>query len=175
MPLQLYYYDHPVLRKRCARIETITDEIRKLAHDMIETMYAKDGVGLAAPQVGKSVRLFVLREYIEDEEGNASLSEPKVYINPELTQPSSEQLIDTEGCLSIPGLRLEVARPASIVVTAQDLDGKTFTEEVSGYNARIRMHENDHLNGVLFIDRVSKDVRQEIAPFLQECKRNSLT
>lgn len=171
MLLQLYYYDHPVLRKRCARIESITDEIRKLAHDMVETMYEKDGVGLAAPQVGHSVRLFVMREYLEDEEGNSLFSEPKVYINPELTKPSSRQLIDTEGCLSIPGLRLKVARPASIVVTAQDLEGNTFTEEVSGYNARIRMHENDHLNGVLFIDRVSKEARQEIAPFLQECKQ----
>lgn len=175
MQLKIYHYDHPILRTPCQPIEIITEEIRQLAHDMIETMYAADGVGLAAPQVGYAVRLFVLREYRENEEGHWFLSEPFVYINPVLTDYGKNKLTDTEGCLSIPGLRLPVARPDHITISAMNLEGKLFTETVEGYNARIRMHENDHLNGVLFIDRLSKKERQEIEPFLKKLKSSGST
>jgi peptide deformylase len=171
MLLKIYHYAHPVLRKRCEPISEITDEIRQLAKDMIETMDKSNGVGLAAPQVGKSIRMFVLREYIVGEGDDWSLSEPKVYINPVLSSPSPEHLIDTEGCLSLPGLRLDVERPEKITVQAMDLDGNLFTEEVEGYNARIRMHENDHINGVLFIDRVDPHTRKKIEPLLHEMKK----
>ncbi len=171
MRLKIFYYDHPILRTHCKPIARINDEIRQLANDMIETMYASDGVGLAAPQVGYAVRLFVLRDYEETEEGQWIFSQPKVYINPKLTDPGLRKLKDIEGCLSIPGLRLEVERPDKITVTALNLEGEWFTEEVGGYNARIRMHENDHLNGVLFIDRASKSIRQQAESILRECKR----
>ncbi len=171
MQLKIYHYAHPVLRKRCEPVAEITDEIRKLVRDMIETMDQNDGVGLAAPQVGHSIRLFVLRNYLTDEEGKWSLSEPRVYINPRLTSPGNQILIDTEGCLSLPGLRLEIERPDRITVEAQDLDGNTFVEELEGYNARVRMHENDHINGVLFIDRVDPSTRKKIDPLLREMKK----
>jgi peptide deformylase len=171
MLLKIYYYGHPILRKRCEPVKEITDEIRKLAHDMIETMDKNDGVGLAAPQVGHSIRMFVLRNYIFTEEGHWTLSEPKVYINPKLSHPSEYFTSDTEGCLSLPGIRLHVSRPDKIVIEAMDLDGKTFKEELDGYNARVRMHENDHINGVLFIDRIEVHERKKVDPLLKEIKK----
>jgi peptide deformylase len=171
MLLKIYYYGHPILRKHCKPVKEITDEIRKLAHDMIETMDKNNGIGLAAPQVGHSIRMFVLRNYIFAEEGHWTLSEPKVYINPKLRNPSDHFISDTEGCLSLPGLRLHVNRPDKITVEAMDLDGKTFVEELEGYNARVRMHENDHINGVLFVDRIEANVRKKIDPILKEIKK----
>jgi peptide deformylase len=140
MRLKLYHYDHPVLRKRCEAISEITPEIRTLAINMIETMDQYEGAGLAAPQVGESVRMFVLREYVYKEDGSWSLSSPKVYINPKLFSPSEDLLIDNEGCLSFPGLRIQIARPEKISIEAMDLDGNLFVEHLEGYNARLRMH-----------------------------------
>ncbi len=171
MLLKIYYYGHPVLRKRCEPVLEITDEIRKLAKDMIETMDKNDGIGLAAPQVGHPIRMFVLRNYIFTDDGRWTLSEPKVYINPRLLAPGEEKLIDTEGCLSLPGLRLPVERPDKITVEAMDLEGNIFIEQLEGYNARVRMHENDHINGVLFIDRVDGNTRKKIDPALREIKK----
>lgn len=171
MLLKIYYYGHPILRKRCEPVTEITDEIRKLAKDMIETMDKNDGAGLAAPQVGHSIRMFVLRNYVFTEDGQWRLSEPKVFINPKLSSPSEEKVTDTEGCLSIPGLRLHVERPEKITVEAMALDGTVFVEELEGYNARVRMHENDHINGVLFTDRVDVNTRKKIEPILREIKK----
>jgi peptide deformylase len=171
MLLKICYYGNPVLRKKCAPVEKITDEIRQLVADMIETMDKNDGAGLAALQVGHAIRLFVLRNYIIAEDGKWTLSEPKVYINPKLSAPGEEILVDTEGCLSVPKIRLEIERPDKITVEAMDLDGKMFTEVVEGYNARVRMHENDHINGVLFIDRIDSKERKKIDPELKEIKK----
>jgi peptide deformylase len=171
MELKLYYYGHPILRKRCEPITEITEEIRKLAKDMIETMDKNDGAGLAAPQVGRAIRMFVLRSYIISEEGRWSQSEPKVYINPKLTSPGAHMLIEAEGCLSVPGLRVDVWRPDKITVEAMDLEGNVFIEELEGYNARLRMHENDHLNGVLHIDRISERDRHNIDSALRQIKK----
>jgi len=171
MLLPIYYYGHPVLRSHCEPIAEITDEIRKLAQDMVETMDTGNGIGLAAPQVGKAIRLFVLRNYIEDPEGKTTISDPQVFINPKILEYSEELLTDTEGCLSLPGIRLEIMRPAKIKIEATDLSGNIFVEEVLGYNARVRMHENDHINGVLFIDRVDHATRKKIDPILREIKK----
>ncbi len=174
MILPIRYYGDPVLRKRCEPILEITDEIRQLVADMIETMNAHNGLGLAAPQVGHLVRLFVLREYLTEEDGDEEelrLSEPKVYINPKITNPSDELISDVEGCLSIPEIKYPVFRPLKITVTATDLEGKEFTEELEDYNARIRMHENDHINGVLFIDRLEPDFKKKIDPILVAIKK----
>lgn len=171
MLLKIRYYGDPILRKRCQEITEITDEIRKLAKDMIETMDKTNGAGLAAPQVGKSIRMFVLRDYIVHEDGRWTQAEPKVFINPKLSCPGEHFLIEKEGCLSIPGLRGEVARPDRITVEAMDLDGNTFIEEIEGYNARIRMHENDHINGVLYIDRVDVHTRRKMEPDLRAIKK----
>jgi peptide deformylase len=168
---KVYYYGDPILRKRCEPITEITDEIRQLAKDMIETMDKNDGVGLAAPQVGYPIRMFVLRNYIFTEDGRWTLSEPKVYINPKLSCPSEEKITETEGCLSFPGLRLDIERPDKITVEATDLNGQVFIEELEGYNARTRMHENDHINGVLFIDRINEKIRNKIEPILRNIKK----
>jgi peptide deformylase len=169
--LRIYYYGHPVLRKHCQPIAAITEEIRKLAADMIETMDKNDGIGLAAPQVGYPIRMFVLRNYELTKEGQWTVSAPRVYINPKLSLPGEKILTDTEGCLSLPALRLQVQRPDRITVEALDLEGNLFVEEVEGYNARVRMHENDHINGVLFVDRVDPAMRKKIAPALKEIER----
>ena len=173
MLLKIYYYDHPVLRKRCHPIKEITPEIRRLAMDMIETMDKYDGAGLAAPQVGHSIRLFVLREYLFTEDDRWTLSPPKVYINPKLHSPEGPLISDNEGCLSFPGLRFHVTRPDEITVEATDLDGNLFVEHLEGYNARLRMHENDHINGVLFIDRLGTRERKKIEPILRSIKAKS--
>jgi peptide deformylase len=174
MLLKIYTYGHSILRKRCTPVAQITDEIRQLAQDMIETMDKSDGIGLAAPQIGRPIRMFVLRNYIHTEDGHWTLSDPKVYINPTLSSPGECMLSDTEGCLSLPGLRLQVARPDKITIEATDLDGNVFVEEVEGYNARVRMHENDHINGVLFIDRVDVNTRKKIDPLLKALKKKDL-
>ncbi|MBM3207804.1 MAG: peptide deformylase [Chlamydiae bacterium] len=171
MKLEILGYGHPILRKKCDPVEEITDEIKKLVADMIETMDAADGVGIAAPQVGRSIRLFVLRNYIEKEDGSMDLSPPIVYINPKLTDPSSDMVEEVEGCLSIPGIKLKVLRPSSINVEAMDLDGNIFFEKLEGYNARVRMHENDHINGVLFVDRIDTVTKKKIEPILKNLKK----
>lgn len=167
MVLPVILYGDKVLRTRCAEIEEITPWIRQLVADMIQTMDAKNGIGIAAPQVGHSIRLFVVCNYIEVD-GKSEVSSPIVYINPKIIAKSEETCIETEGCLSIPGIREEVERPIRITIEATDLDGKVFTEELEGYNARTRMHENDHLNGVLYIDRIPPVRRKKIAHFLKQ-------
>lgn len=171
MRLPVLIYGDPILRKRALPIEEITDEIRQLAKDMIETMDFQHGIGLAANQVGRLVRMFVCRSYVIQPNGNWEMTEPKVYINPKLTQHSEEIVEDDEGCLSVPRLRLDVIRPLKVTVEALDINGQTFIEELEGYNARIRMHENDHINGVLFIDRVDVHTRNKIEPILREIKK----
>lgn len=171
MKLSIVKYGDPILRKRCQPVAAITEEIRQLVQAMIASMDASHGCGLAAPQVGYSLRLFVLRDYVVQDDGEWVLAEPKVFINPTLSQPGNEIITDYEGCLSIPGIRLEVDRPNQITVEATDLEGNAFTEVVEGYNARIRMHENDHINGVLFIDRISVHDRKKIEPQLREIKK----
>lgn len=170
MILKLCYYNNPILRKKTKEIPEITAEIKQLAEDMIETMDASNGVGLAAPQVGKSISMFVMREDKYDEKGDLVLGDAKVFINPKLSNPSETTNVLTEGCLSLPGLHLEIERPDSICVEALDLEGKTFKGEVKDYFARVVMHENDHLNGVLFFDRVSKKEKAGISNILKKIK-----
>jgi len=170
MILDLTYWDNPILRANCQSVEKITDEIKQLVQDMIETMDAKNGVGLAAPQIGKDLRIFVIREPIENPDDTISLGEPQVFINPNLTNPSKDLEIMSEGCLSFPGLHLDIIRPLSITVEAMDLDGKNFKQDLVGYKARVIMHENDHINGKLFIDRVNPKLRKKIEPDLKKIK-----
>jgi len=171
MQLPLIYYGNPILRQKCAPVTEITDDIKTLVADMIDTMKAYDGVGLAAPQVGRLIRLFIACPYIEEPDGSMTLGDPIVYINPKVHSPSDEEIEDVEGCLSIPGLRLDVYRPEMISIEAMDLNGNIFHEKLEGYNARTRMHENDHINGVLYIDRVSLAVKKKIEPTLKEIKK----
>lgn len=168
----LLYYGHPGLRKKCPEVTDITDEIRQIAQDLIETVFEKDGAGLAAPQIGYYYRIFVSRyENGADSEGMPILCPPKIYINPKLSKPSSEMDTHGEGCLSIPGIYEKVTRPYSIEVEAMDLDGNIFNETATGWRARNIMHENDHINGVLFIDRIHPNRRKKIEPVLRDLKK----
>lgn len=172
MPLlPLVYYGNPLLRKKSDVLEEITDEIRILADNMLETMDQNNGIGLAAPQIGRCVRLFILRNYVETPDGHIHLTQPQVYINPKLSSPSEETQLGEEGCLSVPGVHVDVERPLKITIEALDLDGKSFTEHLVGYKARVVMHENDHLNGVLHIDRTDPETRKLVEPELQAIKK----
>ena len=134
-----------VLRKQCKPLTEITNRDITLIKDMAETMYEADGVGLAAPQVGILKRLFVID--LRDEDGLM------VFINPEILETSGSQ-IDDEGCLSIPGKAEEVERPNYVKVKAINAKGEEFILEAEGLLARAILHENDHLNGTLYVDHV---------------------
>lgn len=142
----------PLLRQVSKPVERIDDELRKFADDMLETMYDAPGIGLAAIQVGEPLRMLVLDVAEKDAPRN-----PQVFINPEILKVSEDEFnVHEEGCLSIPEYYAEVERPARITVKALDLDGKEKIVEADGLLATCLQHEIDHLNGVLFIDHLSK-------------------
>ncbi len=154
----IYVIDHPVLRRKAKKIAKLTAETRALIDDMIETMRAAPGVGLAAPQVGVSEQVIVV-EYAEDEEQTDDGTKPakkKLYvlINPEIVWVSEEMVEGTEGCLSIPGWVGDVARHEAVAVKGLNRDGQKIKINAEGWLARIFQHEIDHLNGVLYIDRL---------------------
>lgn len=171
MILSLRYYNHPDLRSKAKPIEKITKEVLELAEDLIETMNFHKGVGLAAPQVGKLVRMFVRRDEIEQLDGTFGFGPPEVILNPEITKPSNETSIMLEGCLSLPGLHVEVERPVSIHLRYQTLKGEWIEEDLHDFYARVTMHENDHLNGVLHIDRTTASERKRVDKALKELKK----
>lgn len=165
--MPLAYYDDTILRRKADPIQEINDEIKILAEQMIETMDASDGIGLAAPQIHHSIRMFVMRMPIEKEDGYFQAGDVIVVVNPVLSNPSQEKCKLPEGCLSIPTIRSVVERPKEITMTYSTLDGTTETKRLQGWAARVAMHENDHLNGVLFIDRLSKEEKEKLKPILQ--------
>lgn len=171
MKLNLHYYGDSMLRERAESVEEITDEIRQLVSDMIETMLDFNGIGLAATQVGHKLRIFVSNVDHEDAEGEVHLGEPCVYINPVLSNPSDTLVERNEGCLSIPKLYAPVIRPLTVEVEAMDIDGNIFKRECYGYLARNIMHENDHLNGVLFVDRIKGKRRTLLEPELRRIRQ----
>lgn len=136
-------------------MEEVTDDLRRLARDMFATMYHAEGVGLAAPQIGVSRRLFVVDVPERAEGGGEPVRHVHALVNPVIVSSSAETAKETEGCLSIPGFEEPVTRPAQVVVEAQSLDGAPVRIEADGMLARVLQHETDHLDGVLFIDRLS--------------------
>ncbi len=171
MKLPIIYYGNPILRQKAKPIDHIDDDIRQLVIDMNETVIANNGVGLAAPQIGRSIALFItlIPSYLDDD--TVIPGELKVYINPQILEHSQELWPCQEGCLSIPKFWDIIERPLKVKVEATDLNGNRFTEELEGYDAHVIMHENDHLNGVLFIDRLPPKRRKEIDGFLREVKK----
>ena len=148
--LSIFTYGSKVLRKRAEDVKVVTPGLKRLAADMLEAMYAASGVGLAAPQVGESVRLFVLD--VSREEGKR---EPMVFFNPRIVASRGSDTAE-EGCLSIPDVWAEVTRPKIITVQALDREGKPFeVKDADGLLARCIQHEYDHLEGVLFTDKIS--------------------
>ena len=141
----------PILRRVSEPVARIDDSVRRFADDMLETMYDAPGIGLAAIQVGEPLRMLVIDLAKEDEE-----KQPQVFVNPEILASSDERSVYEEGCLSIPDYYAEVERPATVRVRFQDLTGQTREIEADGLLATCLQHEMDHLNGVLFIDHISK-------------------
>lgn len=168
----LTYYGNPILRKKCLEVKEINTEIRAICKELCDIVVEREGAGLAAPQIGYDVRIFVsCYGPEEDERGYPVLTPPKLYINPKLSDPSEKQVAHGEGCLSIPGIYEEVTRPFEITVEAIDISGNTFTERAQSWHARCIMHENDHLNGVLFIDRIPAGRRKRIEADLKKLKK----
>ncbi|GAB4180983.1 MAG: peptide deformylase [Calditrichia bacterium] len=164
--LKIITYGHPTLRKIAEPVKEITDDIIKLADDMIDTMQVADGIGLAAPQVNKSIRMIVIGMDLIDED-----LEPRAFINPEIIESSSDTEIMEEGCLSIPGIREDVERPVSIKVKFRNLDGAEEVMEADGLLARVFMHEIDHLNGVMFVDKISPIKKKLVSSKLHELQQ----
>jgi peptide deformylase len=175
MILPVVKYGHPVLRKKGARIESITPEIKQLVSDMLETMHTRNGVGLAAQQIGKALQLTVIdvREvkerpsWLELDGKPAEVNDfmPLVLINPEI-EPLGEPVAGGEGCLSFPEIFGEITRPESVHVKALNEKGKPVEFRGGGLLARVVQHEVDHLNGILFIDRMNKATKEELRPQL---------
>lgn len=163
--LEIVHYPNPSLRERSEEIHEITDEVRAKVRDMIPLMYADDGIGLAAPQVGWNVRLFVMN--LQGEEG---CGDELVVINPEIVEKSGQQ-VGEEGCLSLPGVHGDVVRSQRIVLKGQDLDGNELEIEAEDLAARCFQHENDHLNGILFIDKLSPVEKEKNALVLEDLER----
>ncbi len=150
MVLPIYLYGQKVLRKRAQEVSKVSPELTKLAEDMLETMYKSAGIGLAAPQVGHSIRLIVVDVTGEDEEKH-----PYVMFNPAVTVKKGECVAE-EGCLSVPGVWADVERPETITVESLDKHGKKqVLRNIEGLLARCIQHEIDHLEGVLFVDKIS--------------------
>lgn len=177
MVLQIVKYGSPVLRKKGERIESVTPEIKQLIADMLETMEANHGVGLAAQQIGVARQLAVIdvravtdRPSTLERNGQAAdVNEfmPLVLINPEVT-PAGEAMKGGEGCLSFPEIFAEITRPGTVDVKALDAKGKPIAFRCGGLLARAVQHETDHLHGILFIDRMDKKTKAELQPELDD-------
>ena len=153
-------YGDPVLKKRAEEIAEGSIDVKTLAEDMFETMYNANGVGLAAPQIGKSIRMFVVdgREMEDTDEDMSDFK--KVFINPEIIEEEGSLWVFEEGCLSIPGIREDVQRKPKLVINYLDLDFNEIEETYEGVKARIIQHEYDHIEGVLFTDKLSSFKRR---------------
>ncbi len=181
MVLEIVQYGHPVLRKKCRPVEEVTDKIRQLAEDMIETMRDAHGVGLAAPQVARDIRMAVIDVShdpecisflkVNGEDAELASIMPLVFINPEIDFGKAKES-DAEGCLSIQGINADVRRPESVKAKLPQLDGGVLEIETDGLLARALQHEIDHLNGVLFVDRLNAaaklSVKRKLKRLLEE-------
>ncbi len=163
MLLKIIAYGDPILRRQAHQIEVIDEKITKLAADMIQTMKAVTGAGLAAPQIGHSIMMFV----IDWSHYNHEYKNVEIYINPQFKQVSNRTVTQLEGCLSLPTLSAEVKRYNIIDVSYLSLEGLEINERLTGISARVFQHEFDHLNGVLYIDRLDKEARELLRPGLQ--------
>lgn len=148
-------YGDPVLRKRAKEVQKDSLDIKAFVQDMYETMYAAHGIGLAAPQIGKSIRVFVVDGTTLNEEEEDMTGFKKAFINPVMVEENGEEWEFEEGCLSIPNIRENVSRPETVRIRYADEDWNIIEEEYDGIKARIIQHEYDHLEGKMFIDYLS--------------------
>jgi len=161
--LQIKKYGNPILRKKAEKVEKIDWQMRILIDDMIETMQEEGGVGLAAPQVGVSKRIIIVKDDII----------PLVLVNPQIIEKSQKKISGEEGCLSVPGIVAKVKRAKKIIVGALDEQGKEIAIKTDDIFSRIIQHEIDHLNGILFTDRVSFLDKLKLKNKLKELEKNA--
>jgi peptide deformylase len=168
---RIYETPDPILRQISRPVESFDDELKGLVSDMFETMYAAPGIGLAAVQVGVPIRLLVIDLQEPREEGGEPVRDPKLFINPEILWHSDTDVPYTEGCLSVPEQYAEVMRPDKIRARWRDVEGKSFEEDIDGLLAVCLQHEMDHLNGVLFIDHLSRLKRDMVLKKLAKWRK----
>jgi peptide deformylase len=182
MILQVLEYGDPILRAKGKPIENIDDRIRELVANMIETMHVANGVGLAAQQIGEALQLTVLDvSLVEDRPSTLKLdgkdvdpksAMPLVLINPEVELRGATE-VGVEGCLSFPEITGDIERAKSVIVRAQTLEGETIEIEASGFLARAIQHEGDHLNGILFIDRMNSAAKAALSSRLKRLQKDT--
>ncbi len=166
--LKVHTYGDQVLREKAKPVKRFDDALKELAEKMIVTMHKEDGIGLAAPQIGKSVAMFVV-----DISPIKKEAEPIVFVNPEIIETYGTCPYK-EGCLSIPGISAEVFRPEKIRIRYQDLEGKVYEGVAEDILARVIQHEYDHLNGVLFVDYLSDEIKTEYGEILNSLEKKNM-
>lgn len=174
MILSIIVYGSPILKQKASEIDAEYENLAELIQNMWQTMYQASGIGLAAPQINKSIRLFIvdtaqLEDRKKDEPNFVGIK--KVFINPQITEEIGAEWKYEEGCLSIPGIRENVERKPDITITYQDEQFNTMTESYSGLNARVIQHEYDHIEGVLFTDKVKPLTKKLIQSKLNKIMR----
>lgn len=182
MPLPIVHFNDPVLRKKGAKVAVFDNDLKRLAADMVETMHAAEGIGLAAHQVGQALQLCVVdlrpaQSKFDWEYDGArpplELFMPLTLVNPGITAVPDPATIYEEGCLSFPGIRGDVTRPDEITVGFQDTSGVPHVLRCNGLLGRCVQHEVDHLNGVLFIDHMDQETRAALEPELKALKKRT--
>lgn len=167
---QILEVPDPRLRTISSPVEVVDDEVRALIADMFDTMYAARGIGLAAVQIGVPKRVLVI-DLQEDGEDGKPVRQPRVFINPVIVEASEEEALYNEGCLSVPDQYAEVVRPATARVTWLDEDGKPHDEQLEGLLATCIQHEMDHLEGIVFIDHLSRLKREMVLKKLAKARK----
>ena len=174
MILPIYAYGQPVLRKKSVDIQPDYPDLKQLIADMYETMYVAKGVGLAAPQIGKDIRLFVVDTLQLDKKNKTAVGIKKVFINAKMLDESGEPWVYEEGCLSIPDIHVDIERNSSIRLRYLDEDFNEHEESFEKINARVIQHEYDHIEGILFIDRMKPLKRRLINGKLEKIRRGNI-
>ena len=179
--LAVQIYGTPVLRNVSEEITEITEEIKTLAEDMIDSMYKNNGIGLAAPQIGKNIRMFTIDVRMSEDEvyespGEAMLCPrmPMALINPVITRTSDEETCFNEGCLSIPEINADVVRPEYIQLQATTIEGQKIDLWCGGLLSRCVQHEIDHLDGIMFTDRAEEESLKEVAADLEDLRQKTV-
>ena len=178
MILPVIAYGDPVLKKKADEIDENYPNLKELIENMFETMYASNGVGIAAPQIGKSIRLFVIdaSAVAEGDDGDPSCEDFKrVFINPIIFEESGTEWSCEEGCLSIPKIREDVKRKPNLKIEYYDENWELYEEELEGFAARVVQHEYDHIEGILFTDRINPLRKQLLKGKLRDIQKGNIS
>lgn len=171
MNLELAYYGDKVLRQKAEPVTRFDDELREFIAALEQKMLSTKGLGIAAPQVHRSLRIFIINIPVKGSDDEYHPGKSWCFVNPKILSVSEQSWTAQEGCLSIPKIYEDVTRPLSVKVEYQDPQGNVITQEFTGWEARAILHENDHINGTLFIDRIHGKRRKALEPLLNDIKR----